>query len=148
MRSNAPSSIPRPLQVFVGSLVHRRVSRTLYGQGTGRLPGSEAAILREEVWENVNALIAEARKSVPGEGPFWTLGGDGPMEVDTTLFGFIVSALICEASPVSGGIVRTYPALVDYAGRIRDRRKGLAAITLLMYPLNLLDVDEHIGVYF
>ncbi|KAM0558326.1 hypothetical protein ACHAPJ_005020, partial [Fusarium lateritium] len=97
MRSNALSSIPWPLLVLVGWIVHRDVTRTLYGQGTGRLTDDEVACSREEIWESVDALLADARTGARGDGPFWALGGDRPTEVDATIFGFVVSALICEA---------------------------------------------------
>ncbi|KAF5973152.1 glutathione S-transferase [Fusarium bulbicola] len=73
-------------------------ARTAYGQGTGRLTDEEVTELREEVWESVGVLLAEARMRKKGDdGPFWALGGDEPTEVDATIFGFIVSSLICEA---------------------------------------------------
>lgn len=31
------------------------------------------------------------------EAPFWALGGKGPSEADTTLFGFIAAAMVCDA---------------------------------------------------
>ncbi|KAF4470571.1 glutathione S-transferase [Fusarium albosuccineum] len=121
MRSNALASIPWPLQVVVGWIAYQGISKTLYGQGTGRFTDDEVAMLREEVWESVDALVSEARASASLEGPFWLLGGDGPTEVDATLFGFIASALTCEASPASGKVVGKYPAVVDYAARIHER---------------------------
>lgn len=97
MRSNTLASIPWPLQILVGWMAYRATTRTLYGQGTGRLRNDEVAGLREEVWESVNALLTEARSIVKGGMPFWALGGSEPTEVDAVLFGFTTSALICIA---------------------------------------------------
>ncbi|KAM0429693.1 hypothetical protein ACHAPT_006299 [Fusarium lateritium] len=121
MRSNALAPIPWPFQVLVGLLVHRNVSKALYGQGTGRFTDDEVATLREEVWESIDALISEARTSAKEDGPFWALGGEEPTEVDAALFAFITSALTCDASPTSGKVVRQYPALLEYAGKIHEK---------------------------
>ncbi|RSL41433.1 hypothetical protein CEP53_012758 [Fusarium sp. AF-6] len=122
MRSNALAPIPWPLQVLVGFLVHQNVTKVLWGQGTGRFTDDEVAALREEVWESVDALISEARTSgADRDGPFWALGGKEPTEVDASLFAFIASALTCDASPTSGKVVRQYPALLEYAGRIHGK---------------------------
>jgi hypothetical protein len=97
MRSNIFASMPWLLQVVIGYLAARASARTAYGQGTGRLTNEEVNELREEVWESVEALLAESRTRKKGDGPFWALGGDEPTEVDATIFGFIASSLICEA---------------------------------------------------
>ncbi|KAF4451112.1 hypothetical protein F53441_5811 [Fusarium austroafricanum] len=121
MRSGLFASMPFPLQVVIGWLASSAQARTAYGQGTGRLTDDEITYLREEVWESVDALLADARINQNGDGPFWALGGNEPTEVDATLFGFIVSSLVCAASPTSAAIVRNQSALVDYAKRIHER---------------------------
>ncbi|KAM5356588.1 hypothetical protein ACJ41O_003234 [Fusarium nematophilum] len=120
MRANALAPIPWPLQVLVGLVVYQTVTRTLHGQGTGRFTDEEVAVLREEAWESVGALLAEARRTSRGtrEGPFWVLGGEAPTEADATLFGFVASALTCEAAPATGKIVRKYPAIMDKADEV------------------------------
>ncbi|EXL47367.1 hypothetical protein FOCG_11558 [Fusarium oxysporum f. sp. radicis-lycopersici 26381] len=121
MRSNIFASMPWLLQVVIGYLAARANARTAYGQGTGRLTDEEVTELREEVWESVEALLAEARMRKKGDGPFWALGGDEPTEVDATFFGFIASSLICEAAPTSAAIVRKHSSLMEYAERIHER---------------------------
>ncbi|KAF4979723.1 hypothetical protein FZEAL_4118 [Fusarium zealandicum] len=118
MRSNALAPVPWPLQTLLGLVVYRGVTNNLYGQGTGRLTDDEVAVLKGESWESVDALLCEARSRTSGQGPFWALGGDAPTEADSTLFGFIASALICDAAPTTEKIVRGYPAIVEYAERI------------------------------
>lgn len=95
------------MQVIIGLLAHRGVMRTLHGQGMARYTDEERAALCLEVWENVNALLAEARKKQSGgqdsDSPFWVSGDDdnGPTEADAVLFGFISSSLSCAAYVVS-----------------------------------------------
>ncbi|KAJ3378302.1 hypothetical protein HDU84_007690 [Entophlyctis sp. JEL0112] len=90
--------------------------RTLHGQGAGRFSSEELATFCRNVWENVNALLSEARLTVPNaSAPFWVQGSQ-PTEAETTAFGFIAVGLVCDARE----IVRGYPMLVDYAKRIHN----------------------------
>ncbi|UNI17755.1 hypothetical protein JDV02_004075 [Purpureocillium takamizusanense] len=121
MRSNVLGAVPWPLQRAVGWLAYRTVTSGLHGQGTGRLTGEEVLAFQEEVWEAVDALLVDSRQSAVGDGPFWVLGGSEPTEVDATMYGFIVGALVCDAAPVTAKIVKTYPTTVQYAERIHQR---------------------------
>ena len=89
------------MQVVVGLLAYRNVMKTLYGQGTGRFSGEEISSFRQQIWENVNALLVESRRNRTetdaSDAMFWVLGGDGPSEADAVLFGFIAPALVCTA---------------------------------------------------
>ncbi|KAK5992311.1 Failed axon connections-like-like protein [Cladobotryum mycophilum] len=119
MRSGVLSAVPWPLQILVGLLAYRSVSRTLYGQGTGRFTSEEVAGFRRESWEHINALVTEVHlKSPDGQSPFWVLGGQTPSEADSVVFGFIVAGLVCDAAPDTQNIINGYPALTDYAERI------------------------------
>ncbi|KAK4167905.1 failed axon connections [Cladorrhinum sp. PSN259] len=135
MRDGVMSQIPYPLRVLVGNFfAYKSVVSMLWGQGTGRYTDEEAKRLKGEVWEGVDALVEEARRksyvsssaSEEAKGkkmkkvPFWVLGGEQPTEADASLYGFVVSCLVCDAAPESQEIVRKYPALVDYARRIHD----------------------------
>jgi hypothetical protein len=74
--------------------------QTLNGQGTSRYTRDEIMTFRREVWEAINELLMASRTTVkggPNGNPFWVLGGEGPTESDATLFGFIVSVLVCTA---------------------------------------------------
>jgi len=97
MRDHVLWSLPYPVRVLVGLLVYRNNAATLHGQGTGRYSADEIAAFRAEIWERVAALLVKAKRDTPSEGVFWALGGAEPTEADTTLFGFIVSVLICTA---------------------------------------------------
>ena len=97
MRDHVLWSMAAPARVVVGLLIYRNSMATLNGQGTGRHSAEEIAALRAEIWESVNGLLLKARKEASGDGPFWVLGGTEPTEADTSLFGFIVSVLICTA---------------------------------------------------
>jgi len=101
MRSKVLSVLPYLIQVLVGLLAYRKMSAYLYGQGTGRLSGDEISSLKQEVWENINALLVESRrknnKTAGDDAVFWIWGGSAPSEVDAVVFGFIVSVLVCTA---------------------------------------------------
>ena len=103
MRSNILAALPYPIQIIVGLLAYRGVMRTLNGQGTARFSAEEIRAFRRQIWEDVNALLvasrAKAKKAADDddEGTFWVLGGEGPSEADATVFGFVVSAMVCEA---------------------------------------------------
>ena len=103
-RDYALWSIPFPLRVVIGLLVHRKISGMLQTQGTGRYSADEIRGFRGEVWEAVDDLLGEsiqkaaARKKTSGaKEPFWCLGGEGPTEADTCLYGFIVSAMVSKS---------------------------------------------------
>ena len=88
------------MQVVVGHFAYRHMSATLYGQGTGRFTTEEITEFKKEICENINALLsASSRKRGSGgqDGMFFVLGGDGPTEADTTLFGFVAAGLVCAA---------------------------------------------------
>ena len=88
------------MQVIVGALVYRKMHSTSYGQGTGRLSPGEIAELKKEVWDSIDALLAISKNQMKKDGEdetFWMLGGNGPTEADTTLYGFVASSLVCDA---------------------------------------------------
>jgi hypothetical protein len=95
MRDHVLWQLPYPVRVLVGLLIHRNTVSMLHGQGVGRLSAEEIALFRGEIWEHFSDLLADRR--TPGSEPFWLLGGKEPTEADASLFGFIVSALICKA---------------------------------------------------
>lgn len=98
MRDGVLAPIPWVIRPIIGLLAYRANTNAMYGQGTGRLTDEEVQLLKEEVWESVNALLSEARhSSVDGDAPFWLLGGTNPTEADATMFGFVVSSLVCDA---------------------------------------------------
>lgn len=100
MRPKVLAALPYPVQVLVGQLAYRKMASTLYSQGTGRFTPEEITRFKKEIWENVNELLwASSRKRGPGasDGIFFVLGGNGPTEADTTLYGFIASGLVCAA---------------------------------------------------
>ncbi|RLL98468.1 hypothetical protein CFD26_107403 [Aspergillus turcosus] len=122
MRSKILAALPWPVQVVVGNIVYRKVTRNLQGQGTMSFTEEEISTFREEIWESLNAVVAEAQaKQSDRDGPFWVWGGERPTEVDAVLFGFIASGLVCDAAPASREIIKGYPALVNYARRIHDK---------------------------
>lgn len=101
MRSKVLAALPYPIQLLVGLLAYRKVSQTLYGQGTMRFSAEEISSFRHQIWENVDALLVASRRKKTetgtGDATFWVSGGNGPSEADTVLFGFIASALVCNA---------------------------------------------------
>ncbi|KAL9033104.1 MAG: hypothetical protein Q9180_006130, partial [Flavoplaca navasiana] len=48
MRDKALSALPFPLKVLIGQISYRKMSSTLYGQGTGRLTPAEITKLKTE----------------------------------------------------------------------------------------------------
>jgi len=100
MRDHILQALPYPMRVAVGLLIYRKTMQTLNGQGTSRYTPDEIRTFRREVWEAINELLMASRTTVkggPNGNPFWVLGGEGPTESDATLFGFIVSVLVCTA---------------------------------------------------
>ncbi|KAF2809469.1 uncharacterized protein BDZ99DRAFT_463263 [Mytilinidion resinicola] len=123
MRDHVLSALPYPIRVLVGLLAYRKTVQTLYGQGTGRYSADEIRAFRLEIWENINVLLAasKAASTVDNHSPFWILGGESPSEADAVVFGFVVSVLVCTASPESRAVVRGFPMLVEYAKRIHEK---------------------------
>lgn len=100
MRDGVLGAIPYPVRVLVGLLAYRNMSSTLHGQGTGRYSVEEIAALRQEAWNGINELVIDARKAGSKNGAyqvFWLLKGEEPTDVDSTLYGFITSSLVCSA---------------------------------------------------
>lgn len=98
MRSKILGALPWPVQVLVGNIVYRKVTRNLQGQGTMTFTEQELNASRQEIWECVNGLVAAAHAQHAGRnGLFWVWGGEGPTEADAVLFGFIVAGLVCDA---------------------------------------------------
>jgi hypothetical protein len=98
MRSKILAALPWPVQVVVGNIIYRKVTRNLQGQGIIAITEDETCAFRQEIWESLNALVAEAQaKQSDLDGPFWVWGGEGPREVDAVLFAFIAKVLVCDA---------------------------------------------------
>ncbi|KAH6662781.1 hypothetical protein B0J14DRAFT_495535 [Halenospora varia] len=123
MRDHILQAVPYPMRVIIGYMIYRGTVKTLNGQGTGRYSAEEIASFRAEIWQSTNALLSASKfkSSDRLEEPFWVLGGPEPTEADTTVFGFITSVLICTACPDSQKLVKSYPAILEYAGRIHDK---------------------------
>ncbi|KAI0387466.1 putative glutathione S-transferase [Hypomontagnella monticulosa] len=124
MRDHVLWSIPYPLRVLIGLIVYRKNVTTFNGQGTGRFTAEEIAAFRREIWETLNGQLSTSRSSNQKRGddePFWLLGGEHPTEADTSLYGFIVSAMICTAAPNSRKEMENFPAVLNYAERIHNR---------------------------
>lgn len=122
MRDHVFQALPYPVRVVIGIMVYRGTVSTLHGQGTGRYTAEEIAAFRQEIWEAVNDLLLASRAKAgkaSSERPFWILGGENPTEADATLFGFIVSVLLCTAAPDSQKVVKRFPVILDYADRIQ-----------------------------
>ncbi|KAL9599996.1 MAG: hypothetical protein Q9219_003465 [cf. Caloplaca sp. 3 TL-2023] len=105
LRPGVLGSLPYPVQVLVGQLAYRKMSATLYGQGTGRFTPDEITKFKTDIWQNLNALLAASRRKAGSGGPggtFFVLGGSEPTEADTTLYGFIAAGLVCAAVGANG----------------------------------------------
>lgn len=90
------------MRILVGLLIYRNVVKTLHGQGTGRYTSTEIAEFRKEIWEAIADLLDASKRKRGVEGgekkePFWVPGGEEPTEADASLFGFVVSVLVCTA---------------------------------------------------
>jgi Glutathione S-transferase N-terminal domain len=97
-RDQVLGDAPWLVRWLIGGMIYRSHVKTLHGQGTGRFSVQEARGFREEIWVRLNGMLAESRKkqsSRPNEC-FWCLGGDGPTSCDSTVFGFVSSALIAD----------------------------------------------------
>jgi len=129
MREGSLAGLPYAARLIVGLLASRIMNRTLHGQGTGRFTAEEAREFRIEIWESLNAMLADARGSAASvaalnedaDAPFWVLGRVEPTDADATVFGFLAAGLVCDAAPETKNIIRRFPILVDYAKRIHDR---------------------------
>ncbi|KAJ3562699.1 hypothetical protein NPX13_g8469 [Xylaria arbuscula] len=130
MRDHVLWSLPWPIRIVVGSIIYRSQVSTLQGQGTGRFTPQEIGHFRREIWSSFADLLLESKsksksqsqsQSAEPQQPFWVLAGPSPTEVDTTLFGFVVSTLICTAGPASQADLKSFPVLVEYAHRIQQR---------------------------
>lgn len=97
IRAKSLAAIPWLIRIIVGFFIRRTVGQALHGQGAGRFTDDEVQVFNEEIWENINALLLEARKAAVAEEPFWVLGGEEPTEADATLYGFIAGTLVCVA---------------------------------------------------
>lgn len=97
MRDHILSTLSWPMRFLVGNLIYRGTVKKLDGQGTGRYTADEIEAFRQEIWESINALLVASERGSRRPRPFWVLGGEQPTEADATLFGFIVSVLVCTA---------------------------------------------------
>lgn len=96
-------SKPYPVRLLLGQLAYRKFSLAAYLQGSGRHTREETTAATREIWNTINDLLEERRRgkvSAGGEGkgePFFVLGGEGPTAADASVFGFVVSNLICKS---------------------------------------------------
>lgn len=103
MRDHALSAVASLVRVFVGQLAYRARRRleTLQGQGTLRRSDAAVWAFKKEIWESISDVLLSVRAKdgldKSKSAPFGFLGGDGPGEIDATLFRFIVSVSLCTA---------------------------------------------------
>lgn len=95
-RDQVLEALPWPMRFLIGSMIYRSHVKTLHGQGTGRFSAAEARGFREEIWVRLNGMLAESRSKSEGKECFWCLGGEEATDCDTTVFGFVCSALIAK----------------------------------------------------
>lgn len=95
-REKVLEALPWLLRVLIGAMIYRGHVKTLHGQGTGRFSAEEARGFREEIWRRLNGMLAESRRKRAGKECFWCLGREEPTDCDTTVFGFVCSALIAK----------------------------------------------------
>jgi hypothetical protein len=111
--------------VWIGNKIYNTHYTTLYGQGVGRFSDSEAKGLREEIWSQLNdLLLSSLQAQSKEEEPFWVLGGEKPTECDTTVLGFISSAMIAESGPETKEFVKGLEGVMEYARRIHEKWFG------------------------
>lgn len=123
MRDHVLWSIPYPLRIVIGLLAYRGNVKKLHDIGISRFTDPEIRGFVKEIWESINSMLEDSkRKAKGGEDCFWVLGGEEPTEADATVFGFVVSALVCEAGPETRELVKgEFPVVVEYARRIHGR---------------------------
>lgn len=123
-RDQALGAIPYPIRIFVGQRVYGIVTRTLHGQGCGRLSSEEVDGFRREIWNSFEDMlepVARQHEQQPGNEPFWLLDGEGPTEADVTLFSFVAGIMAGSAVPGSQALIRSLPSVMEYASRIHDK---------------------------
>lgn len=119
MRNYTMAKMPLPIRTIIGYLAYRGTVRKLYDQGMGRFTEDEIHSFRIEIWESINDILEDSRRKAGPKECFWAMGGTESTEVDTTIFGFVVSCQVARAGPVSRELVRSnFPTVVDYATRI------------------------------
>ncbi|KAF2726794.1 putative glutathione S-transferase [Polyplosphaeria fusca] len=130
MRDYALGSIAYPVRVVVGLLAYRANVKKLFDQGTARFSDKEMLDFRSEIWGAVEGLLEESRRAVVErqknggvEGEcWWVLGGEEPTEADATVYGFVVSVLVCGACPESGALLRgKFGGVVKWAEQVHRR---------------------------
>lgn len=104
-------AVPAPLRPLVVAMVKRKVRRNLAGHGMGRYSADERLVLARRAAGSLSAVL--------GEKPYLT--GDKPCGGDATLAAFLLSALTPVFDSPLRGEIESYPNLVTYAGRMRER---------------------------
>lgn len=97
MRDKILAFLPWPARVVVGNMVYNKNLRNIEGQGTGKFNAEEIAAFRNDIWDTLNAALAEAHAKKRSGDPFWVLGGEEPTEADAVVFGFISAGLVCDS---------------------------------------------------
>ncbi|KAF2188663.1 hypothetical protein K469DRAFT_565914 [Zopfia rhizophila CBS 207.26] len=121
MRDHVLWQIPYPLRIIIGLLAYRGTVRKLHDQGTGRFSNSEIRAFIKEIWEGINGILVESKRKSRDKECFWLLGRAEPTEADASVFGFVVSVLVCDAGPESRELVRGFPVVVEWVERIHKK---------------------------
>lgn len=105
MRSKILGALSWPLQVMIGIFIYKKIVRTIEGQGILKFSKEEIASLHQEIWDTLNSHMIAISRPGDRETPFWILGGDAPTEADATVFAFIASNLVCDASVAQNSLI-------------------------------------------
>lgn len=104
-------SVPAIIRPLVGSLVRGRVKKMLWKQG----------VLRHSHEDIVEAALRDWRAvlTILGDHPFFF--GDEPTGLDAIVFGFLATSVLTPIDSPIRDFLRSQPALVTYAERMRAR---------------------------
>ncbi|MCA1952650.1 MAG: glutathione S-transferase family protein [Hyphomicrobiales bacterium] len=102
---------PALIRPFIVWMVHRRLKKTLHGQGIGRFTEAERRLLVDRAFRAIAALL---------EGRAFA-GGDAPCGADATLFAFVQGLLCPHFESMCPEIAARYPVLDAYVARMRAR---------------------------
>jgi glutathione S-transferase len=103
--------VPAPLRGLVGALVRRGLAKSLKAHGMGRHSEADMGTIGAQGIASLAALL--------GDKPY--LMGETPCSTDAMLFGTLTSALCPHFETPMKPLIASYPNLMAYEARMRQR---------------------------
>lgn len=110
-RDSVFAQAPFFVRQFIAPLIARKVRKSLYSEGTGRLSPAEMTLLANKDLSSLSTYL--------GDKPFFF--GAEPTLIDAIIFATVGNVILSSVDPVLGNLARKYENLVAHTTKMQQK---------------------------